>query len=470
MSIRSWLRLLLCSLIALALMTWVSPRPATAQAGGEDEQDPSLAFYSPDIDDADLSLDAARERRGVDVVGFFASSQPGVRTYTWQPDELTWDPILREFVSKQPPIREVGPFYYRFYYTGTINSNGTVDYDPENPIRRIWFTQSDWLRAERYIVYKLMYYYSVTFNLPIPAQIDVRSDVLAEASGDSRQVGVVPGGGGGGFAGVPPAQQQMAQQIAGQVGQSEFVQQYAAGGNQLDIRSAAEWTFYYDQLVLWQHYCAYTLLHDFQAELVDEVQSLDPDGQLDWLERWDEEAPPSFTERPEGINIDVMLITPEEDLPALDETTDPQDEDDLPDFNAVRDYSLQQVYWAMTDPRIPPPNFRYRDVFIRAARENEAVFVNAYESMIERLKTREEKRERYDEWVQERRDEVRDFAQTWRSIEEGESILLDETLFLITDEPLQDQPPGSINLLRSENVTPQDLLNPDGSIRRPIRE
>src|SRR5690606_38989245 len=41
------------------------------------------------------------------------------------------------------------------------------------------------------------------------------------------------------------------------------------GPQEFDPQVAAEWTFYYDQLVLWQYYCARVLLRDMDQELLE---------------------------------------------------------------------------------------------------------------------------------------------------------------------------------------------------------
>jgi hypothetical protein len=51
-------------------------------------------------------------------------------------------------------------------------------------------------------------------------------------------------------------------------------------------------------------------------------------------------------------------------------------------------------------------------------------------------------------------------------LKEGDSLIIDNTLFMITEEPMESPPSDAINVVRSQRLTPQDLLNADGSVRQ----
>jgi hypothetical protein len=88
--------------------------------------------------------------------------------------------------------------------------------------------------------------------------------------------------------------------------------------------------------------------------------------------------------------------------------------------------------------------------------------------MINEIEQRDVNREKYAQWLAERQTQVFEFAENWRKLREGESVIIDDTLFLITAEKLESPPLDAINLSRTDRLTPQDLINEDGTIKKPL--
>jgi hypothetical protein len=253
--------------------------------------------------------------------------------------------------------------------------------------------------------------------------------------------------------------------VAGQYGGNIRGAFGGKGEGGFDPRAAAEWTFYYDQLVLWQYYCARILLHDQEESLLEEgAGGDDAAGQVE------EGAggPPAGSvaatiasrERSRSPNAGVGTSFIDEQSGGFYAKkaaagAKPGDAMEVREqFDAEADYA---------DPERVMAHHRK---FIDAATLNEESLYANFIDMITRIDQRELGQEKYTQWLEAKQKDIFSFADSWRQVEEGETLMVDDSLFLVTREPLESVPIDSINVLKNEQLTPQDLLNPDGTVKK----
>jgi len=91
-----------------------------------------------------------------------------------------------------------------------------------------------------------------------------------------------------------------------------------------------------------------------------------------------------------------------------------------------------------------------------------------YFGLINRLRERQEDRDRYYAWIEDRKAMVIDFATDWARKYDGTEFDIDGVTYLVSGEPLAGVPETARNLVIDRMVTPYDILEPDGSRKMPI--
>lgn len=86
---------------------------------------------------------------------------------------------------------------------------------------------------------------------------------------------------------------------------------------------------------------------------------------------------------------------------------------------------------------------------------------------LHRLKLRELERTDYREWLENQKELVVDFTHNWARREAGREIEIEGTVYLISEEPIDIIPRNTVNLV-TEKLTPYDILNADGTLRKPL--
>ena len=81
------------------------------------------------------------------------------------------------------------------------------------------------------------------------------------------------------------------------------------------------------------------------------------------------------------------------------------------------------------------------------------------------LDERENQRLRYQEWLTDRQKETIEYADNWTKRFDGSQVKIEGTLYLISPKPLSRIPRDSVNLV-TDKLTPYDLLNADGTLKR----
>ncbi len=84
-----------------------------------------------------------------------------------------------------------------------------------------------------------------------------------------------------------------------------------------------------------------------------------------------------------------------------------------------------------------------------------------------RLELREIRRKDYKQWLEDQKQIVVEFTRNWARKENQQEITIDGTVYLLSDEPLESVPRNTVNVV-SQKLTPYDILNADGTLKKPV--
>lgn len=356
-------------------------------------------------------------------------------------------PAIYGWAGDPRPVRDVGAEFYTFYYVGVVRPDGTADIN--SPIDRIAVPNSQWDANKSVIVNTLAGYYAQGYGaIGPPAPGSNLNQVKFDENFNYVDTG-------------PAAAQPNYKGI--------------------DPKAAAEWTFYYDQLVLWQFYCRRILLNDRNATKANS-------------------SPDEIRRRVEGAllasnasfkDVDVAKVLSEADKvrKAQEQRLNSAARPGGPQPRTVnlspasRASSAAQAASQLVnmpnnatqfDPDAdfadPKHNEMLWEDFNALAAIREGLATGVFRSMLSRIENRRTERERYDDWVKERQQGLYEFARAWSKVQSGERINLDDTFYLLTKQPLESVPTGSKNVVVREVVTPQDLIARDGRLKGQIVE
>ncbi|MCX7014783.1 MAG: hypothetical protein NTW86_19915, partial [Candidatus Sumerlaeota bacterium] len=225
-------------------------------------------------------------------------------------------------------------------------------------------------------------------------------------------------------------------------------------------------TFYYWQLLLWEWYVASQALNlpeDLAVSKIDEFMNV-AKQQRQAVFSWtggDEKAEPT----------EWTAVTRE--YPPLEKP----DNATANAITALRGMATQSLGGALAAPISPPAagtfeaevNAMYR-IFQDCAYAVDAQDHDTHFGFISRLKDRQDARNRYAEWLHDRHSLVTDFVHDWAKKYNGQEFDVDGVEYLVTEygEKEPNVGPNSRNLVIDKVVTPYDLLNDDGTLKRPL--
>lgn len=429
-------------------------------------------------------------------VSTISPKDPHPTTYNWDAPIVT--------------ITKPGNTYYYFFYTGTVQPDARIPDD--STIMRVPVKLNDWAQNKRWIIAQLTLFYQQANNLPPTALQDYQAGPTApntpQPTPQPTPVMTPPP------AAPPqsPGNLEQAEYEDPNLGRGDDMMPQAGpnnmGGpsmnlqplNAFDPKIAAEWTFYYDQLVLWQYYCARTLLNGQDKNLLEQMPSANPQGQDQQLLSQVSGMTPQMIRRttlqqsrrqtqrngqPGGPNdmgqfrsqymggggggememtdmgmgggggmggdmgggFGMNMRGGNQQMTNVRERFDP-----VKDYNTLSDGTKSK-------------GDEYRDKFTEAARQLDDQVYTLYMDMIKGIDKRQANNEEYEKWIKDKRQEVSGYAETWRKLEHGETIMIGGTMFLVSKDPLETVPNQSINIIKRDRLTPADLLNPDGTVR-----
>jgi hypothetical protein len=86
---------------------------------------------------------------------------------------------------------------------------------------------------------------------------------------------------------------------------------------------------------------------------------------------------------------------------------------------------------------------------------------------LSRLNMRENRRTDYKQWLEDQKALVVDFTHQWARKENQQEINIDGVIYLLSEQPLESIPRNAVNLV-TPKLTPYDLLNADGTLKKPL--
>jgi hypothetical protein len=346
--------------------------------------------------------------------------------------------------------------YYHFYYTGTVQPDARIN--ASDKIERIAIRLNDWEKQKKWIIAKLTNYYQVANNIQPSALDFFKQGARGGEQGMEASIksGLGPGAAASaqGLQGAGTAQgaavlsgiQMQPVGAAAPAGPNAAAPNVAPVAAGFDAKAAAEWTFYYDQLVLWEYYCSRMVLNDSTDALLESSQGSTPAG------AGQAGAGQAGAGMGAGPNAGGMGAGMGAGAPGIG----------APGASTVR-----EVFQPFSEYANPDYNQQYRQKFVDAANASEQKVYRAFLDMLNSIDTRADNREKYDQWVKDHQQQVADYAENWRKLRDGETVVLGKSVFLITPEKMESAPLDTMNLLRTERLTPQDLINPDGTVKQP---
>lgn len=86
---------------------------------------------------------------------------------------------------------------------------------------------------------------------------------------------------------------------------------------------------------------------------------------------------------------------------------------------------------------------------------------------LNRIDRRENRRSDYKQWLEDQKELVIDFTHQWARKENQQEINIDGVIYLLSEQPLENVPRNAVNLV-TPKLTPYDLLNADGTLKKPL--
>lgn len=325
-------------------------------------------------------------------------------------------PATYEWEGKVEPVIDPGANFYTFFYTGTVLEDGTVPIESE--IRRVAVSNLEWEQNRAAMVATI--------------QSKIEGGQAAAESSQKRE--------------------SIVNQNVRLDGNFEYVDTSKTSAaaepdpsQMADPVLQAEWTFYYDQVVLWQYYCKRVILND-QSEDSAPNSSAEERQQREYID-----AINAYEGDLRGINRRDLLaeLSGGED----GEEGDPSSFAAAEYFDAKRDVEDQSQITAL------------RDEFVRLASLREDRAKRIFDEMIDAIEARKADREKYNDWMAEKSDSLDDFVTAWTEVKDGRLLNFEGTYYLLTEEPIEAVPADARSVPVRDRVTPQDLIDADGTLK-----
>lgn len=343
-------------------------------------------------------------------MGMNASAQPLANVeVSPAPQGTDPHPTVYNWEGEIKPVREPGVGYYYFFYTGSVGADATVPLGVD--IKRIAIPYREWESNKRAMVGRLTTHFEEAFGAIEPSS----STPEVEFDANFNYVTVEA--------------------------EEEFT------GSGVDPRAAAEWTFYLDQVILWQFYCRRVLIGDMNASQANSDRST--------LQRVSDRD--SLAAAFPGINPDELLA--EQDRLREEQGIEEFGVEEGSVGTAAEDYDAMLIY---EDPGVLN---KFVDEFVLLAEEREELATEIYSSMLTRIEERRSEQQLFEDWQERKKVALVDFAKAWGKVHSGQRVRFENTFYLITDAPLASVPADALNIVIGEVLTPQDLIGRDGRLK-----
>ncbi|MCX8037061.1 MAG: hypothetical protein N3D11_08470 [Candidatus Sumerlaeia bacterium] len=203
----------------------------------------------------------------------------------------------------------------------------------------------------------------------------------------------------------------------------------------IDPQAMGEWFHYYQQCIAWERYVSEEVLLLSEGEPAN-LYNIDTAVQA-------QDIYVPFFPMQQGQNAPPTLIH-------FDLKETPMAENLCLIKPSAMKSALEHVYHSMTD------------MAHQVAQEDS----EKSRQYLVRLSEREDRRERYAEWLKDQAREIEKVAEDFRKRLAGDQFEIDGVRFLVSEKPLSYIPKGAKNIV-TERLTPYDLLESDGTLKRP---
>ncbi len=240
------------------------------------------------------------------------------------------------------------------------------------------------------------------------------------------------------------------------------VQVAIAAGN--DPHALGEWAFYFWQNYLWQNYVSRTTLQLPGIVTVTDVDKFASVMQEKREPIWTWSEVDSATREPKEW-VQSTREYPAMPLP---------NESDTAVINILRTQA-DQLGGQILD--VQHPNLTESEmavaglmrIYMECAYALDAMVHDDYWGLVNGLRERQEQRAKYAEWMGDRQNLVQEYAKDWARKYDGTEFDVDGVQFLVSEKkPLENVPSNTRNIVVDKQVVPYDLLNDDGTLKRPI--
>jgi len=217
----------------------------------------------------------------------------------------------------------------------------------------------------------------------------------------------------------------------------------------VDPNASATWKLFYDQLALWQEYLQQTILVD-----VDLTSSVDD---ITWAPGGNQPGQPGY--QPTGVEG----VVGSNQNKSIDEQTG--------EFFSLGGAPAEgQNPAVVTRDQVLEQVLNLYEVFKQQSQEADQETYKSAESITTGLAEREGRRLAYRNWLDDRKEMVVEAAQDWGKRQQGQVVVVDGVQYELYS-PTQGLPkgagPSDVVRVVTENLTPYDLLNPDGTQKEP---
>ncbi len=224
----------------------------------------------------------------------------------------------------------------------------------------------------------------------------------------------------------------------------------------------AEWTFYYWQVLLWEHYISERTL------MLPGLLTLTNVEEFSGIISKMREPIWVWTEIDPADNEPTEWVQALHEFPAIAEPT----ESELTAIEFLR-LQAETLDGMVVAPQLPIAAAEESEGMMRVYKEAayaiDAKKHDQYWAIMNQIRQRQEKRDQYAEWIEDRKGMLQEFAQDWARKYDGSQINVDGVQFLVSEkEPIDGVPANARSIVVDQTIVPYDLLNEDGTLKRPV--
>lgn len=197
---------------------------------------------------------------------------------------------------------------------------------------------------------------------------------------------------------------------------------------QSDLKATASWVVFWSQVDIWEDYVKSRLI---QPGVVEKSYT-------DLWKQYAAQRNPALAET--DITTSALKTLNWEVLSAIM----------IPDSSKVQE-DLDGLYDDILE---------VRDLVVEQRNKDNLTFIAD-------LENREGNRVAFEDWLNSKKKDISIFADDYIERQGGSEVTIDDTVFLISDKPLESVPIDTVNIV-TDKITPYDIFKEDGTLKEPI--